>query len=99
MTTTTTTTMTWKAGRLVCRASGLLRFGGCRCPVEGPAEAVQLPLPTTDTRFEGLQTSLGITSVFEIPVKRFDIGHLEFDGKERIIDHKKNVEDFKFGIW
>ena len=44
-----------------------------------------MPLPTTDARFEGLQTSLGNTRAFEIPVKRVDIGHLEFDGKEWII--------------
>ena len=105
--TMTTTTMTWKAGRLVCRASRLLRFGGCRCPVEGPGRhpVADLgrgrPVAVAHHGCSVWRSSNVFRQhqVFEIPVKRFDNGHLEFDGKERIIDHKKHVEDFKFGIW
>ena len=109
----TTTTMPWKAGRLVCRAPRLLRFGGCWCPAEGPGRHPLADLgrgrPVAVAHhgcsvwslcnFTRSSDVLRQHQVFEIPVKRFDIGHLEFDGKEMIIDHKKHVEDFKFGIW
>ena len=103
----TTTTMPWKAGRLVCRATHLLRFGGCRCPAEGPGRH---PLADLGRGRPVVVAHHGCSvwrssnvfrqhQVFEIPVKRLDDGQLEFDEKERILDHEKNVEDFQFGIW
>ena len=102
-----TTTVTWKAGRVVCRAPRLLRFGGCRCPAEGlgrhPVADLGRGRPVAVAHHGcSVWRSSNVFrqhQVFEIPVKRLDDGHLEFDEKERILDHKKNVEDFKFGIW
>ena len=99
VTTRTTTTTTWKAGRLVCRAPRLLRFGGCRCTAEGPGRH-----PLADLGRDGpvavahhgcsVWRSSNVFrqhQVFEIPVKRFDIGHLQFDERERIVDYKSST--------
>ena len=103
--TMTTTTMTWKAGRLVCRAPRLLRFGGCRCSAEGPWKASprrSWPRPSScrcPPRMLGLKV-FNVTRFWNS--SEVDIGHLEFDERELIIYiilySKKNVEDFKFGI-
>ena len=95
----------WYAERRACYAS---EDAGARLkalegiPSQILAEAVQLPLPTTDARFEGLQTSLGNTRSLKFQWNDWTIGHLEFDERELIIYiilySKKNVEDFKFGI-
>ena len=91
MTTMTTTTMTWKAGRLVCRAPHLLRFGGCRCPAEGPGRhpVADLgrgrPVAVAHHGCSVWRSSNVFRQhqVFKIPVKQFDIWHLEFDERER----------------
>ena len=105
--TMTTTTMTWKAGRVVCRAPRLLRFGGRRCTAEGlgrhPVADLGRGGPVA-VAHHGCSVWRS-SNVFRQHQGFWNssetIWHWTFGVWREGMDYRKNVsiEDFKFGIW
>ena len=109
----TTTTMPWKAGRLVCRAPRLLRFGGCWCPAEGPGRHPLADLgrgrPVAVAHHGCSVWSLCNFTRSSDVLRQHQvfwnssetIWHWTFGVWREGMDCRKTVyiEDFKFGIW
>ena len=90
----------WYAERRACYAS---EDAGARLaalegiPSQTLAEAVQLPLSTTDARFEGLQTSLGSTRSLKFQWNDLTLDIWSLTRRKWLcMNCKKSVEDVNF---